>query len=91
MPRPRVRSSFLVFEPSPESPEIVDPQLLRVLVRSAFQQRRKTLRAGLRARFAGIEQALEGCGIEARRRPQTLSELEFVRLANELAKGRANS
>lgn len=85
VPRPRVRSSFLVFDPAPAPPEIHDLGVLRALVRAAFQQRRKTLRAALRGRVPGAERALEEVGIDARRRGETLSELEFVRLANQIA------
>jgi len=53
-------------------------------VRTAFQYRRKTLRAALRGRVEGALPALEVAGIDPGLRPATLSELEYVRLANAL-------
>jgi 16S rRNA (adenine1518-N6/adenine1519-N6)-dimethyltransferase len=89
VPRPRVRSSFLVFDPAPEPPEIRDLRVLREVVRAAFQHRRKTLRAALRGRVEGAEHALEAIGVDPQRRGETLSQLEFVRLANEIAASRS--
>jgi len=80
-PRPKVRSSFVVFEPRGDGPAVADPDLLRRVVRAAFQQRRKQLRRALRASFPDAEAALETTGIDAQRRGETLDELEFARLA----------
>jgi 16S rRNA (adenine1518-N6/adenine1519-N6)-dimethyltransferase len=54
-----------------------------MLVRAAFQQRRKTLRNALRAIGDAdrAEQALLGAGIEPGRRGETLSIQEFSTLA----------
>jgi 16S rRNA (adenine1518-N6/adenine1519-N6)-dimethyltransferase len=83
-PRPRVRSTFLVLEPV-RGPQVEDVPLLRRLVRSAFQQRRKMLRTALRREFPRIAEVAAEAGIDPRRRPQTLTPEEFVRLANLLA------
>ncbi len=89
VPRPRVRSTFLVFDPAPAPPAVRELGLLREVVAHAFQHRRKTLRAALRRRVEGADQALERAGIDPGRRGETLSELEFVELANALAELRA--
>jgi 16S rRNA (adenine1518-N6/adenine1519-N6)-dimethyltransferase len=83
-PRPRVRSTFLLFEPVAEPPEVADPAALRRIVRTAFQHRRKGLRAALRERIPGAEAGLERAGIESLRRAETLSEEEFVKLSNAI-------
>ena len=83
-PRPRVRSSFVVFEPRSGADGIESIPLLRRTVRAAFQQRRKTLRRALRGTTSGVESALDRAGIDPLRRGETLSELEFVALANAL-------
>lgn len=82
VPRPRVRSTLVIFEAASEAPEIADVLRLRRLVRTAFQHRRKTLRAGLRGRIEGAAPAFEAAGIDPGLRPDKLSELDFVRLAN---------
>lgn len=85
VPRPQVRSTFLIFDPAPETPEIRDLGVLRDVVRNSFQHRRKTLRAALRGRVEGAEAALHALGIDGQRRGETLSEVEFVSLANQIS------
>ncbi len=80
-----MRSSFLVFEPRVDGPEVRDPELLRRVVRAAFGQRRKQLRRALRAAFPDAEAALAAAGIDAQRRGETLDEVEFARLAAALS------
>jgi len=84
-PRPKVRSSFVVFEPRFDGPAVADPELLRRVVRAAFQQRRKQLRGALKSTFPNAETALTAAGIDAQRRGETLDEVEFARLAEALA------
>jgi len=84
-PRPKVRSSFVVFEPRHDGPSVADPELLRRVVRAAFQQRRKQLKRALKAAFPRADAALAAADIDAQRRGETLDELEFARLAQALA------
>ena len=84
-PRPKVRSSFLVFEPRTDGPRIADPDLLHRVVRAAFQQRRKQLRRALKTAFPHADAALAAANIDAQRRGETLDEVEFARLAEALA------
>jgi 16S rRNA (adenine1518-N6/adenine1519-N6)-dimethyltransferase len=84
-PAPKVRSAVvrLTFRPPP--PEVRDPQAVVALVRSVFTQRRKTLANALApfasSRGLSARDALEQAGIDARRRPETLSLAEYGRLA----------
>ncbi len=86
-PRPKVRSSFLVFEPRADGPSVADPALLRRVVRAAFQQRRKQLKRALKTAFPKAEAGLEAAGIDAHRRGETLDEFEFARLTEALSSG----
>jgi 16S rRNA (adenine1518-N6/adenine1519-N6)-dimethyltransferase len=86
VPRPKVNSAFVVFDPIPEPVEIEDQELLRKIVRCVFQHRRKTLRGALRRRIPGAEQGLEAAGLDPSQRGETLSEREFVQLANAIAR-----
>lgn len=85
-PRPNVRSTVLKIElfPEPLLPPETGPAL-RGLIRSAFGQRRKTLANALMGWLPGGRQKIEAflCaqGIEPRRRGETLSMEEFLRLA----------
>jgi len=89
VPRPKVRSTFLVFDPVPEIPLVTDWELLRRVVRAAFRHRRKTLRRALTAEWADVGPALERAEIDPSLRADRLSERDFARLANALAAARA--
>ena len=89
LPRPKVRSTILRIELFDE-PLITqgDQAALRGLVRSAFGQRRKTLQNALspwlQLNKESIERFLRACGIDPKRRGETLSVAEFVTLAGAL-------
>ena len=85
-PIPKIRSTVvrLRFRPSPVATS--DPKLLVSLVRSIFQQRRKTLANAL-ANFAAerhtdAKAALARAEIDGRRRPETLALEELARIAD---------
>jgi len=85
-PRPRVHSTVLRLDLFP-APRIEAERLalLRRIVRAGFAQRRKTLgnalaAASLRGRGA-VENFLRAHAIDPRRRGETLSTDEFIRLA----------
>ncbi len=83
-PRPRVRSTLLVFQPT-AGPRVDDVPLLRQLVRRAFQHRRKTLRAALRGPYPSIAPAFEESGVDPSLRAGALAPQDFVDLANAMA------
>ena len=85
-PRPKVKSTVLKIDLRPEP--LVPKEDLRVLhdvVRAAFGQRRKTLSnalgAWLKKGRSEIDALLREEGIDPRRRGETLSVDEFIRLA----------
>jgi len=85
-PRPKVRSTILKIElydePLAKNDEL---SALRVLVRAAFNQRRKMLGNALSACLNGgrseIEKVLRSQAIDPQRRGETLTVDEFIRLA----------
>lgn len=87
-PRPEVDSSVVSFRfLDVPRVEAADPAFFSSVVKSSFSQRRKTLLNSLKQ--LGMEKekllkALELCGIDPRRRGETLSLEEFSRLAMEL-------
>jgi 16S rRNA (adenine1518-N6/adenine1519-N6)-dimethyltransferase len=108
-PAPQVHSSVvqLTFRPPPVP--VARFEAVDRLVRTAFQQRRKTLANALRPLVAGrgaavagsertptldpigppapavdLATVLAGAGVEPTRRPETLTPVEFVRLADAL-------
>lgn len=83
-PPPKVYSAIVRLTPYTEKPVTVrDEGCLSRLVAQAFGQRRKTLRNNLKPLLDST--AIEGCGIDPGRRPETLSIGEFAALADALA------
>ena len=89
-PPPKVDSSVVSFTPWDKPPVLVlDKDLFFQVVRASFSARRKTLRNSLASYLTGLgldkkryEALLEQCGIDGRRRAETLTMPEFARLAN---------
>jgi 16S rRNA (adenine1518-N6/adenine1519-N6)-dimethyltransferase len=84
-PRPEVRSTVLQIEVFPEPLIAADElPLLRDLLRAAFGQRRKTLgnalASGLKLEREAVETYLRSCEIDPKRRGETLSIEEFIKL-----------
>ncbi|HET6416962.1 MAG TPA: 16S rRNA (adenine(1518)-N(6)/adenine(1519)-N(6))-dimethyltransferase RsmA [Polyangiales bacterium] len=81
-PAPKVESAVVRLIPR-ATPLAEETESFRMLVRAAFQQRRKTLRNALRALGDAdrADQALETAGIDPARRGETLSIQEFSILA----------
>ena len=75
-PPPKVWSAMVRLRPS-RGPRfaIGSDAALKALVTAAFSHRRKTLRNGLKE-FHG-EPKSNACGIDSRRRPETLTPAEF--------------
>jgi 16S rRNA (adenine1518-N6/adenine1519-N6)-dimethyltransferase len=85
-PAPKVDSAVIRLRPrSTPRGEVGDERAFRALVRTTFQQRRKTLLNALSA-IDGREAAARwcaACGIDPRVRPETLSSEQFAALARE--------
>ena len=88
-PKPKVRSTVLKIELF-DQPLVADGDLttLRGLVRATFGQRRKTLSNNLTSWLkhgrGDIDEFLWSCEIDPKRRGETLSVAEFVKLAGRL-------
>ena len=86
---PRSRQRSCASRSGPVSVELTDEALFESMVRTIFQQRRKTLSNALKPFHASADaapdDALAAAGIDGRRRPQTLSLDELARLANAFA------
>ncbi len=85
VPAPRVDSAVLRIVPHPERIAVDEARFGKV-VHAAFNQRRKTLRNALSAAFgaAAVDGALAAADLDGRRRGETLSLDEFVRLTEAL-------
>jgi len=82
-PAPKVESAVVRLTPLRDArPSLVDEALFARIVTAAFGQRRKTLRNALKT--LADEGDLERVGIAPGARGETLSVVDFVRLANAL-------
>jgi 16S rRNA (adenine1518-N6/adenine1519-N6)-dimethyltransferase len=84
-PAPKVDSAIVRLTPHAQLPHPADdPAMLELVVREAFNQRRKTLRNTLKPLLS------EGCiaaeGLDPTLRPEQVDLADFVRLANRLTR-----
>jgi 16S rRNA (adenine1518-N6/adenine1519-N6)-dimethyltransferase len=86
-PPPRVSSALLRvrFLDQPRA-EVPDLRSFERLVQTAFARRRRTLENNLQDSYANLKEHLRLVHIEGSRRAETLSVVEFARLARALAK-----
>lgn len=90
VPRPKVDSTVIRLDVRQERPvDLVDEKLFFETIKKGFGQRTKTLLnslTGIRGMpKESIAAVLADCGIDSRRRAETLSMSEFADLANEIA------
>jgi 16S rRNA (adenine1518-N6/adenine1519-N6)-dimethyltransferase len=79
-PPPKVDSAVVRLVPlAAHERHGADPQRVHALVKAAFAQRRKTLANGLKGLLDA--EAIARAGVDPRARAETLSPLDFVRLA----------
>ena len=87
-PAPKVTSAVFRLTPKPHKPLVAhDEALFALIVREAFNHRRKTLRAIFKtnALLPTLEDAdFVAVGIDPTARPEVLSVDDFVRLANDI-------
>lgn len=88
-PPPKVTSAVFRLTPYDKKPIIADDEaLLALVVREAFNHRRKTLRAIFKKSPSLpviTEAQLQALGLDPMARPETLSVTDFVTLANGMA------
>lgn len=87
-PRPKVDSMVVGLYLRPPHEPATDETFLKAIIKSAFQQRRKTLQNALSSGTGfstdQIRNVLEDLDIDGRRRAETLEVHDFVRLSNRL-------
>lgn len=83
-PRPKVSSAIVRLVPHTQFPlRAQDPLTLELVIRSAFNQRRKTLKNSLKAIMS--EETMVASGIDFGLRPENLSLAEYVRLSDAIS------
>lgn len=85
-PPPKVSSAVVHLEALPEPRYPADPAVLSRVVASAFNQRRKMLRAALKGVATDIEDRLLAAGLKPTDRAEQISLEGFCALAREIAR-----
>ena len=80
-PPPKVDSAIVHIKPGPPLDTGLDLRSLEKTVEAAFGQRRKMLRASLKALTPAPEDLIKAAGLDPTQRAETLSVADFVRLA----------
>jgi 16S rRNA (adenine1518-N6/adenine1519-N6)-dimethyltransferase len=80
-PPPKVASAVVVFTPRPEPAPPCSVKTLGQVTAAAFGQRRKMLRASMKALVANPEELLHAAGIAPEQRAEQLQVHDFARLA----------
>lgn len=92
LPQPKVTSAVITLKTRQEKPwEILDEKVFFRVVKASFAMRRKTLQNGLASGFpelgkAGVGEIIEGCGLPATVRGETLSIAQFADIANAIVR-----
>jgi 16S rRNA (adenine1518-N6/adenine1519-N6)-dimethyltransferase len=81
-PAPKVGSAIVRIKPYKDKPiEAKDPKILETVIRTAFNQRRKTLRNSLKAL---LRESKKPSSVDLSLRPETLSLEDYVEISNAL-------
>lgn len=84
-PKPKVVSAIVRLKPHKEFPVLAkNPDHLQTVIRTAFNQRRKTLKNSLRAIIS--EEVLEQLPVDSSLRPENLSLTDYVIISDALSK-----
>jgi 16S rRNA (adenine1518-N6/adenine1519-N6)-dimethyltransferase len=87
-PAPRVHSAVIGVRFRPSPVRVADPVLFEQVVKRTFGQRRKTLANSLKGLVESPPEVLAAAGIDARRRPETLTLAELSNLVDRIATAR---
>jgi len=83
-PAPKVESAIVRLRPRSRTTAVTDPSLFAQMINACFQQRRKTLRNGLKLLLK--DRSIDYLdNIDLGRRPETFSVEEFIALANQIS------
>ena len=85
-PKPKVSSAIVRLTPHKKFPHPAqDVETLQMVIRTAFNQRRKTLKNSLKAIIS--EQEIEKLGIDGSQRPENLLLSDYVSISDAVANG----
>ncbi|MEP7147245.1 MAG: 16S rRNA (adenine(1518)-N(6)/adenine(1519)-N(6))-dimethyltransferase RsmA [bacterium] len=83
-PKPKIFSTVVKFDFNKKNEKLADKKLFKELVRETFGQRRKTMKNSLSKLLERSNIAAENINFDFTRRPENVSIIEFINLANEI-------
>ena len=83
-PRPKVKSSVLIFTPKNDYPKLKNSQSLEKVTRIFFNQRRKKIKKPLNQLFKDSDTIAKKLGIDLNLRPQNLEFKDYYLIAKQL-------
>ena len=86
LPKPKIKSTILLFVPKNDYYEIKDPKNLETITRIFFSHRRKMLKKPFNQIFNGDKKILEKLNFNLDMRPQNLDRDTYYKLAQEYEK-----
>tara|TARA_Y100000992_G_scaffold287768_1_gene240859 strand:+ start:433 stop:1230 length:798 start_codon:yes stop_codon:yes gene_type:complete len=81
-PRPKVKSSLLVFKPKEKYYKLMNPKNLEHITNIFFNQRRKMIKKPLKFLFKNYEKIAEDLSLDLNLRPQNLSNNTYYKICS---------
>ena len=79
-PRPKIKSTLLVFKPKNKFYKIKNPKNLEHITNIFFNQRRKKIKKPMKQLFNDAEKISNDLGIDLNLRPQNISVLKYIEI-----------
>ena len=81
-PRPKIKSSLLVFKPKNKFYKIKNPKNLEHITNIFFNQRRKMIKKPMQFLFKNYEEVAKELSLDLNLRPQNLSNLTYYKICS---------
>ena len=81
-PRPKIKSSLLVFKPRDKYYKLQNPKNLEHITNIFFNQRRKMIKKPLKFLFKNYEKVADELSLDLSLRPQNLSNLTYYKICS---------
>ena len=81
-PRPKIKSSLLVFKPKDKYYKLHNPKNLEHITNIFFNQRRKMIKQPLKFLFKNYERVADELSLDLKLRPQNLSNLTYYKICS---------
>ena len=81
-PRPKIKSSLLVFKPRDKYYKLQNPKNLEHITNIFFNQRRKMIKQPLKFLFKNYEKVADELSLDLSLRPQNLSNLTYYKICS---------